>query len=226
MVVPIFAGMQDIIGAFRSVGLLHSGYHIDLLRAGYTSNLALLALPILCTLPYTTAYVEDKSSGFLKAYLPKVGVQKYIAQKAGACALSGGLCLLFGALMAYILLALCFLPKEAAGRLEPTHIKRMLEQFALLFAFGAFWSSLGFLLASLTKSRYMAYAGPFVICYVCIIFYERYFNKLYVLYPKEWLSPSNNWVMGAWGVVLLLIVFSVAIMSVFALFLQRKLVEA
>jgi hypothetical protein len=48
----------------------------------------------------------------------------------------------------------------------------------------------------------MAYASPFVLFYVLIILYERYFNSLYVLYPKEWLNPSGIWQYGTAGALL------------------------
>ena len=58
------------------------------------------------------------------------------------------------------------------------------------------------LFATLTMSRYMAYASPFVIYYVLIILYERYFDFLYIFYPKEWLNPSPLWEYGNAGVLL------------------------
>ena len=55
----------------------------------------------------------------------------------------------------------------------------------------------------------MAYASPFVLYYVLIILYERYFDTLYVLYPKEWTNPSAFWMWGNAGVVLLLLELSI-----------------
>lgn len=62
--------------------------------------------------------------------------------------------------------------------------------------------------AALTDSKYMAYASPFVLFYLLIILYERYFDKLFVLYPREWLNPSPRWVFGKIGVAVLLTEFS------------------
>ena len=72
-----------------------------------------------------------------------------------------------------------------------------------MFASGAFWASIGMLFSNLTMSRYMAYASPFVIYYVLIILYERYFPVVYVLYPKEWLAPSSLWLYGNAGVLMI-----------------------
>jgi hypothetical protein len=94
---------------------------------------------------------------------------------------------------------------------------------ATLFLSGAFWSLVGFTMSALTMNRYMAYASPFILYYVLIILHERYFDKLYVLYPKEWLFPSDAWVMGSFGVILLLAELTAAISLAFAVTARRRL---
>ena len=69
----------------------------------------------------------------------------------------------------------------------------------------------------------MAYASPFVLFYVLIILYERYFDKLFVLYPREWLNPSSKWMFGKIGVAVLLIEFSVLMALAFAYAAKRRL---
>ncbi|MDL2258737.1 hypothetical protein LJC42_06255 [Eubacteriales bacterium OttesenSCG-928-K08] len=223
--VILLSGVESLLAAFRSENLLSYGTHMELLLAALSSNGCMLALPVLCTLPYTTAYVDDSKSGYIKAYLPRSGLGQYIAGKTAACGFSGGLCVLLGAIIGYIVLTLLLLPKEAVGKPMEGIALRVAEKLMLIFTSGAFWSLVGFLLASITKSRYMAYAGPFVICYVLVILYERYFDKLYVLYPKEWLNPSPHWAFGAWGAVILLFMFAGIVCCIFALWVRRKLVE-
>ncbi len=77
-------------------------------------------------------------------------------------------------------------------------------------------------LASVTGSKYVAYSSPFVIYYVLIILYERYF-KIYCLYPKEWLLPSEAWVMGSLGAVLLMAMLIAALAFTFSVFARRRL---
>lgn len=226
MTVLLLSSLEGLLAAFRSNGLLAYSTHTQMLLSAFSTDGAMLALPILCTLPYTTAYVDDVKSGYIKAYLPRMKLNWYITGKTLSCALSGGLSLLLGVVIAYIILVLLLMPMETIGKPEEGQVIRLVEKLSLVFVSGAFWSLIGFLLASLTKSRYMAYAGPFVICYVLIIMYERYFDKLYVLYPREWLNPSDKWVMGAWGSALLLLTLCVVIASIFALWSHRKLVEA
>jgi len=62
-----------------------------------------------------------------------------------------------------------------------------------------------------------------VIYYVLIILHERYFDKLYVIYPKEWINPSEVWQLGNTGVVLLLIELIVVVGICFSIFAKRRL---
>ena len=77
--------------------------------------------------------------------------------------------------------------------------------------------------AALTNSKYMAYASPFVLFYLLIILYERYFDKLFVLYPREWLNPSPRWMFGKIGVAVLLVEFSLLMALAFAFAAKRRL---
>ena len=85
---------------------------------------------------------------------------------------------------------------------------------------------MGLTAATATMNRYMAYASPFILYYVLIILVERYFPRLYVLYPKAWLFPSRNWMFGAWGVVILLAEFSALLAFWFAFLAGRRLENA
>ena len=125
-----------------------------------------------------------------------------------------------------ILCALLFLPMEAypdVGAEVPNYFGNLMETALMFFASGAFWSLVGLTFAALTNSKYMAYASPFVLFYLLIILYERYFDKLFVLYPREWLNPSSKWMFGKIGVAVLLIEFSVLMALAFAYAAKRRL---
>ena len=64
---------------------------VILLISGFDSDIFRMCVPVLCTLPYTTAWLEDYESGFLKACLPRTSVNSYIMGKLLACGISGGL---------------------------------------------------------------------------------------------------------------------------------------
>jgi hypothetical protein len=153
-------------------------------------------------------------------------VKPYITGKLVACAFSGGLVLLLGILLAYGISALIFTPMElalAAGEIAQPYFAQLLLKCATLFFSGAFWSLAGFTFAALTQSKYMAYASPFILYYVLIILHERYFKDFYVLYPKEWLFPSEAWTLGGFGVILLLMILSVVMGLWFTLAAERRL---
>jgi hypothetical protein len=225
VLVIALSSLQNIIEAVRS-GSVNYGFHAQLISTALSSDWVTLALPILCTLPFTAAFVDDMKSGFIKQYLHRAGHREYIRGKLFACGLSGGLVLFLGIIVAYGLSALIFTPMELAlkeGQTAQPYFAQMLMTAATLFLSGAFWSLVGLTFAALTMSRYMAYASPFIFYYVLIILHERYFTSLYVLYPKEWLFPSGVWPMGGFSVLLMLAVWTAAVSVAFAIAAERGL---
>ena len=82
--VLLFSSVQGILSAFRSAELLSPGFHSDLIMGALSSEAMALALPILAALPYTASFIDDVKSGFIKEYLPRTTVPRYIAGKAWA----------------------------------------------------------------------------------------------------------------------------------------------
>ena len=220
------SSLSGIIEAARSDMPLFNGFHALIIFNALSSDWVTLGLPIVCALPFTSAFVDDLKSGFIKQYLHRSGRGQYIRAKIIACGLSGGLVLFAGIVFSYALSALVFLPKEMAlmeGMIAQPHFARLITVSATLFFSGAFWSLVGFTFASITQSRYMAYASPFILYYVLIILHERYFDSLFVFYPKEWLFPSQTWVLGSFGVILLLAELTAIVSLVFAAAAKRRL---
>lgn len=104
-----------------------------------------------------------------------------------ACGISGGLLL-----AAAVFLCQRFGGEEAAGN------------FVLFFFSGMFWAVVSAALAAAANSTYVAYGGAFVLYYMLIILYERYFPSLYCLYPVEWYAPEHTWVFGDTGILLMI----------------------
>lgn len=222
----ILSQIESLVNAARGAQLLPNGYHAQFIMSALSTNWVTLAIPILCALPFTTAFVDDIKSGFIKQYLHRSGTGPYIKGKLLACGLSGGLTLFVGILLAYAVSSLVFTPMELAlgeGETAQPYLAQILMISATLFFSGAFWSLVGFTFASLTMNRYMAYASPFILYYVLIILHERYFEKTYVLYPTEWLFPSDAWTLGSWGVILLLLELIAVMSMVFAVSARRRL---
>lgn len=204
--VILLTSVEAITGALRATELLPGGSHAEMVFKALASDNMSLALPILCTLPFTASFVDDMKSGYIKEYLPRITVRRYILGKLIGCAVSGGLVVALGVLISYAGAALVLSPSEAAQADSGTsgNFSVLMGSLLLFFFSGAFWSVVGMTFAALTGSKYMAYASPFVLFYTLIILYERYFDKLYVLYPREWLHPSEGWMYGNLGVLILL----------------------
>jgi len=204
-------GFQMLFPKGASEGL-SPFYHSMLVEAGLSSDAMLMLVPILCTLPYTTAFLDDYTSGYLRFYLLRSEKGAYIKGKLLAVFLSGGLCLFVGIIAAYFLLYLFYSPLEILDTESISPFLGILTKALLFTAAGGFWASVGFWFANLTLSRYMAYAAPFVLDHVLVILQERYFLNLYVLNPKEWLTVIQPWPLGAWGVMIMLVLLSLIIM--------------
>ncbi len=228
VLVLVIGGFQDGWSALRGVeqSLLGSGFHRTLLQTALSSDTMVLTLPILSALPFTASYLDDIRSGFIKEYLPRTRVRDYIVGKQMACLLSGGLALVLGILLFYALSALILTPLEQAppkGAEGTDWLSPLMEQCLRFFCSGAFWSLVGMTMAAATGSKYMAYASPFILYYVLIILCERYFHKLYILNPKEWIAPEEAWVGGVWGMAGLLMELVLIFGGWFTLLAKRRL---
>ena len=224
--VVFLSSFSDIVESLRTGGSLPNAFHNSFIQNAIVSDAMILALPVLSALPFTAALVNDMKSGFIRSYLHRTSRKNFITGKWVACCLSGGSVLALGILMSYILSAIAFIPwedpvsKEAAATI---FFAELIKRIVLIFLSGAFWSLCGLTLAAATGSRYMAYASPFIIYYVLIILHERYFNKWYVFYPKEWVNPSSQWILGDWGVILLLLGLIAAAVAVFSFTAGRRI---
>ena len=74
------------------------------------------------------------------------------------------------------------------------------------FLNGAFWALAGSAAAVLTRNHYLGYAVPFILYYVLTVFQERYYDKYYILSPRQWAYPSY---FGA-GVCVGMLIFLIA----------------
>ena len=168
------SSIQQILEAFRAEELLMIGFHDTFIANALVSDGMTLALPILAALPFTASFVDDVKSGYIKAYLPRTSRMSYLTGRCVACAVSGGLVLALGILAAYVIAALVFLPMEAPlpeDAEAPAFFAALMGNVLLFFCSGAFWSMIGLTFATLTNSKYMANASPFVLYYVLIILY-------------------------------------------------------
>ena len=157
-------------------------------RSGFKSELFQMSVPVMVSIPYSTAWLCEYQNGFVKEYLPRCTKVSYILGKFLSCGISGG---------ALLSAAVFFGRLFEGGENETGNI-------FLVFLSGMFWAVVSAALAAAANSRYVAYGGAFVLYYMLVILYERYFKSLYCLYPVEWYAPEHTWVFGDMGIRLML----------------------
>ena len=200
------------------------GYHRELLLNALGSDIILFAVPILAAIPYTTAFTDDVKSGYLKPYLTRTSVTRYILGKGIGAAVSGGLALVLGILTALGIFMLVFSPMELYGEYAvESKIPDIILRCFLFFLSGAMWASVGLLCSSLTQNVYLAYAAPFIFYYVLIILQERYFRTTFMLNPKNYLTMQGAWPLEGKSAALTLLMLVLILQLVFYMSVQSEL---
>ena len=211
---------------YSETGILPAGSHWTMLWTGLSSDAMVFVVPILAAVPYTAAYLDDIQSGYIKAALPRSGAGRYILGKLAACALSGGLVQVCGIVLSAGLSFLLISPKEyadPAGFFPPGTLPQLLDSCVCFFCAGALYAVFGLAVSAFTESRYLAYTAPFILQYFLIILRVRYFKTVYVLDPREWLSPSAAWPLGSAGPVILMAELLLLCSAAFAAAASRRL---
>lgn len=208
---------------------LPQGWIMRFVEESLTGDVMLFYLPVLCTLPYASSFVDELKSGITRFSLTRVSRKKYLCSKVWAASLSGGCILVMGALAVMAAFTVFFLPLEEkkytsvlVGKLIGNYMQLALRYFCL----GALDSTAGLLISTLVNNRYMSFMAPFMAEYLLIIFHERYFSWCRVLYPKEWLNPSGNWPGDSWGVLLWLLCITIFLAWEFVKAGKRRLDRA
>ncbi|HML69723.1 MAG TPA: hypothetical protein PKA81_15195, partial [Clostridia bacterium] len=225
MLCVLFGAFSDVLAIYMldkpTAALLA---HQAITLKALSGNAILFAAPILATIPYSGAFVDDVKSGYLKQFLPRTTVSRYILGKELACAISGFLTLTIGILAGHILVSLFVLPMETFGE---TAVKSQLGELVgkiVIFGFsGALWAMLGMLLSTVTMNTYMAYAAPFILYYVLIILQERYARDVFMLNPQNYLTLTGTWPFGGWSAGITMAVLLIGAMLGFYVIAQDHL---
>ncbi len=221
----LISAFSDALGVFRmeEVRVMY-GYHRELLLNALGSDIILFAVPILAAIPYTTAFTDDVRSGYLKPYLTRTSVTRYILGKGVGAAVSGGLALVLGILTALGVFMLVFSPIEVYGEYAvESKIPDIILRCFLFFLSGAMWASVGLLCSSLTQNVYLAYAAPFIFYYVLIILQERYFRSTFMLNPKNYLTMQGAWPLEGKSAALTLFMLVLILQLIFYMTVQTEL---
>ena len=95
----------------------------------------------------------------------------------------------------------------------------LLKTCVLLFLSGGLWAVMGMTMSTIMESKY---ASPFIIYYLLVILYERYFRNAWLLYPKNWLDPEI-WPYGVGSAAAFLLELTVLAGIVFYIRGKRRL---
>ena len=217
--------IDPLIRAYQENSFIIKGFHIELLLEGYYSDALSSFLPILAALPFAGSFVDDVKSKFARFFVIRSSYRTYLASRVIVAFLVGGLVILSGALIAWGITAATLAPleQEVEG-LEPATMDVLIEVCFLLFLTGGFWSIVGMAMSTLMESKYIAYASAFVLYYVLVILYERYFTKVYVIYPQSWIDPTI-WPYGCWGSAIFILEMTIIFSLLFAFRGMRRLKE-
>lgn len=219
------ASIKSILISLQTTGNFYHGYANYLIVQTLLSDMLSFFIPAIAALPAATTYLEDVRSKYALFSLIRESYRGYILSHCVACWLCGGGAILLGTLSAWGITTTIFLPLEYLVENPPELGLQVAEQLALLFLNGGLWAVLGMTMSTIMESKYIAYASPFVVYYLLIILYERYFPNLFLIYPREWVNPSNLWPFGFWGSALLMIELALAFALIFSFRAKRRLLE-
>lgn len=195
--------VQPVLQSIQS-GKLLQYYHDELISKALTSDIWTSFTPVLAGIPFASGYLEDVKSKFSRFILVRGSYSNYLLGHAFACWLSGSSALLLGAVCAYVLTTLVFMPLELLTENPPELGYKLATQFLLLTLNSGLWAVVGMTMSTIMESKYIAYASPFIVYYLLVILYERYFPDAWLLYPKNWLDPEV-WPYGVGSAALFLL---------------------
>lgn len=204
VILVFLSSIKTLIQLFPFALLQPSGYHTDFILNAVCSDTLAPFTPILAVLPFTANYIDDVKSKFARFFLIRTDYGTYLVSRILVCFLSGGLVIATGTLLAWGISALLFMPMEKAAEAPSEATTLLLKTCGLLFLNGGLWAVVGMTMSTIMESKYIAYASPFIVYYLLVILYERYFPNAWLLYPKNWLDPEI-WPYGVGSAALFLL---------------------
>lgn len=219
----ILSSTETLLRLFPITTLIPQNYHWTLLENALRSDTVSPFIPILAVLPFSACYIDDLKNKFARYFVIRCGNGTYIVSRICVCFLSGGLAIATGILITAGLAAIVFIPLEQDSMSSSFDAVQNFGKFLLLyFITSGFWAVVGMAMSTLMESKYISYATPFVLYYLLVILYERYFSDLFIIYPKTWTDPAA-WPFGCWGAVIFLLEMALIFAILFAFRAGRRL---
>lgn len=225
-------GLDILADIIRRNVFLECGWSVQFVEHMLLGDMMTFALPIVCTLPFSSSFIDEYKCGQIWYVLGRISKKRYIYSKAITTAISGGSVLFAGSFLSFFIYRMLFYSIEK-NNLVGTGVLVFGEMFEMIwklsvrnFAYGALCAGLGLTIATALNNRYMAWIGPFMIQYLLIILCERYKCDIVILYPREWINPSLIWPFEQWSVPLWLFFLTFFVLWIFLLIAERKISDA
>lgn len=204
---------------------LGEGSFVKLYQAALDTQVVVFLLPIAAVLPMGAIYVKESSSGFLRLYISRISHMAYIRRKTLQIYASGFLPFFLAGCAALLLSFLLVYPLEVQGGMPWEELLKACRFLLRISLLGGVLAEVSGIFAAVFCNYYMTYGLPFVCYYLLIILKERYFTKMYAMYPAEWLKCEQDWGVDGLGIWVFFAFFSAAALLFHGLLLYNRLRE-
>ena len=196
--------VQPLLKILQQERQIYQGYHNELITQAFSANILDSFLPALAAIPSSSHYLEDIKSKFVRLLVMRESYSEYLGNRFLTCWICGGCAVLLGVVTSWGITALIFSPMEQILENYNSIVPQISTQLVLLFLNGGLWAVIGMTLSTVMESKYIAYISPFIVYYLLVILYERYFPDAWLLYPRNWLDPEI-WPYGVGSAVIFLL---------------------
>ena len=102
-------------------------------------------------------------------------------------------------------------------------ISNFILEIIVFFLSGALWASVGLLCSSLKKNRYLAYTTPFIFFFTLCFLQENYFQRFYLLNPKNYMIFQSGCLIAGKDAVVLLVLYVASVLLIFYMLISKEL---
>lgn len=229
IVMVLLAGitsLDSVVQIMDQTDMLETGWALQFTIKILEQESMQFLVPILCTFPFASSFIDEWNSGMIRHVVSRIGKKQYLSSKAVTTACAGGTVLFAGGFLVFVVAQIIFARMERTLTDMKFYQEGLLELLCLLcryFSAGAFWAEVSLAISACLNHRFMAGLSPFVIYFLLVIFYERYFSWCSVLYPREWIMPEQEWPLKQWSICLWLLFLAAVVGYIFCRIGERKL---
>lgn len=216
---------EDIYKALNSNRVLW-GFHDELFQTATKSDVVLLGMSVICSLPFAVSYIQEAKSKYVIFRLVRCSSKEYLLSKIVTAYVIGGLTIVLSFLLFYVVLLLGFAPVEVQLG-QQLSLWMSMQQFvsvlSIYFLVGGFFSLAAMVLGSFSMNYYIAYAASFILFYFLVILHERYMRGFPILDPKEWILHYDRYPFGMFGVAGMSLLLSALFGVLFGVYAKRRI---